>query len=355
MRNTLAYRPIPRLVLILGFAWCAAALPSARADVRDDAGLFKPETVKNADQIMEQIKKKHGKELVVETFQKPPAGSEVGPEGSAARSKFFKTWAIERAKDLRVNGIYVLISKSPGHVQVEVGNETNAHGDFTENNRDHLSALLLKDFREKKFDEGLLAGTQYVQATLDEQMPAPTGRSNKGKGSAPGVPGTHKAPEKPLGGMGLGGSLMGMVCVGLVVILVIWLVIGLFRSMSRGASGGMGGAPGYGAGGGGMGGGGGYGGGGGGGFMTSLIGGMFGAAAGNWMYDRFFRDQGSMGGGNYGAPDGGYSDSGGNIPEPPDTDYTSSSGGDFGDGGGDQGGGDLGRALSHGGGQALRT
>ena len=36
----------------------------------------------------------------------------------------------------------------------------------------------------------------------------------------------------------------------------------------------------------------GYGGGGGGGFFSSLVGGMFGAAAGNWMYDSFFRGEG---------------------------------------------------------------
>jgi hypothetical protein len=72
--------------------------------------------------------------------------------------------------------------------------------------------------------------------------------------------------------------------------------------------------------------------------MSGLLGGMFGAAAGNWIYDSFFRGGHSSGWGGSQA----YGDSPGSAPEPRDTDYTGT-GGDFGDaGGGGAGGGDFG-------------
>lgn len=113
--------------------------------------------------------------------------------------------------------------------------------------------------------------------------------------------------------------------------------------------------PGYGAGAPGYGPGGGYGpppsGGGGGGFLSGMLGGMFGAAAGNWVYDSFARRPqggpgGMMGGGAYGGEPrhyenrpvppsstsptgGGYSSTGGDFAEPSDG-RVESSGGDFG-------------------------
>ena len=85
--------------------------------------------------------------------------------------------------------------------------------------------------------------------------------------------------------------------------------------------------------------------GGGGGFFQNMMGSMFGAAAGMWMYDNFFGSHSSAS--TFGSDptdtshsDGGFSGT--------DTDYTSS-GGSFGDdsgggfdGGGDSGGGDIG-------------
>ena len=76
---------------------------------------------------------------------------------------------------------------------------------------------------------------------------------------------------------------MEWLCPILIVVAIAWIVIGLIRSFTGAGRGGP--APGSYAGGGyGGGPGDGGGGGGGGGFMSSLVGGMFGAAAGNWMY-----------------------------------------------------------------------
>ena len=89
--------------------------------------------------------------------------------------------------------------------------------------------------------------------------------------------------------------------------------------------------------------------GGGGGFLSSLVGGMFGAAAGMWMYDQFFSNHGSnsaygsdrndVSGGDSGftGQDSDYNSSGGDF----GGSDSGSSGGDWG-GGGDSGGGDSG-------------
>src|SRR5207248_4029772 len=114
---------------------------------------------------------------------------------------------------------------------------------------------------------------------------------------------------------------VGWVCHAVVGLLVVWLIIGIIRGVSNR------GAPGYGYGGGG----GGYGGGGGGGggFCSSLLGGMFGAAAGMWMYSHFFGgstptahggDSGAGAAGG-GAAGGDYGNDAGNVGDVGGGDY----------------------------------
>ncbi|HEV8060576.1 MAG TPA: TPM domain-containing protein, partial [Gemmataceae bacterium] len=205
------------IACLLAFAWCAGAAQPALADVRDKAELFKPETVSKADQIISQIEAKHKKEVIVETFASVPPGKEdeAKSKDDTVRNTFFQEWAVDRAQALNVNGIYILITKSPGHVQVEVGKNT-AIRDFTRTERDHLRGLLVKAFGEKHFDAGLLEGVQYVQQTMDAQMPAAGVRRGVGQTPAPAAPGNHKAASTEE--LGLGGKLMGMICIGLVAV-----------------------------------------------------------------------------------------------------------------------------------------
>ena len=108
------------------------------------------------------------------------------------------------------------------------------------------------------------------------------------------------------------------------IVLLIWvgfsLIRSLFRAMSGGGAVGSMGQPA-----------------GGGGFFQNMLGSMFGAAAGMWMYDQFLGSHTSSAFGaeptDHSPGDSGFSGT--------DTDYTSS-GGDFGGGGGDSGGGDFG-------------
>jgi uncharacterized membrane protein YgcG len=124
------------------------------------------------------------------------------------------------------------------------------------------------------------AGLEALVATVKQSMPTTT-------------PAAGKAPVEADNNMM--GTLLG---IGAIVIGV-WFLMALFRAMSGGTGGG---------------------------FMSSLLGGLFGAAAGMMLYNALFSGHNTWSG-------GGDADSGG---------YDGSGGGDWGGGGGDFGGGDFG-------------
>ena len=285
----------------------APAIAALTAEVRDNAGLFKPETVKEADSIIRAIKHDHGQDLLIETYSGIPADKMAEyakvKDDKEKHKQFFAEWARARFKAAEVNGVYILITKEPGHLQIEVGNLTAAKA-FRMENRDHLEELMLKEFKAKEYDKGLLEGVEYVRKAMDENLKG----VKKGERPVPGVvpPGESPGPtpvERP--SLFSGGNWLGLLCIGLAVAAVIWVVFAVVRALSAGrggnAPGGYGG-PAYG---------GGYGGGGGG-FMTGMLGGLFGAAAGSWLYDRFFHGGGTPTGGY----DGGTTPAAGSCPGP---------------------------------------
>ena len=73
------------------------------------------------------------------------------------------------ARQGKVNGVYVLVCRDPAHLQVEVGNETQKKA-FTLKDRDKLAQILLKQFREKKFDEGLAEAVKFFESTLKSNL-----------------------------------------------------------------------------------------------------------------------------------------------------------------------------------------
>jgi uncharacterized protein len=261
-------------------AWLSTA-GAVSAAINDEGEFFTDAAKKEADAKIAALHKKYKHDVKIETFKEIPADrkKEWNPNASKEeKEKFFNAWAVARARDLEVTGIYILISRQPGHVEVEVGKWEEKTG-FSSTERKKLTDILVTRFKEKEYDKGLLEAVEYV----DERYAAHFGKEHSATHSS-----SNSSSEAPAsGGMGIVGSVLGLICLAVVVILGIWLVIALIRAFSGGG--------GYGAYGGGYGGGyGGYGGGygGGGGFFPSLLGGMFGAAAGSWMYDSWFRGSG---------------------------------------------------------------
>jgi hypothetical protein len=325
------------------------AIPAQSADLSDDAGFFSRRALDKANSELATLKREYGKDVRIETFDAIPAGKsdEVAKMDRSERARFFDKWARDRATAERVKGIYILICRHPGHVQIEVDRQTRNQG-FGDSERDKVRDILLAGFKHKDYDKALLDSVDSIRDTLKKKL-----RPHAEAVGSPGAP--HQRVEKydgeagnrpPARGMGW----LGWIIVALVVFLGIRLISALFTGLTGagrpGSYGGGGYGPGYGGGGGGM--------------MSSMMGGLFGAVAGNWLYNSFFGPTANAGQpGGIGAGETGernvdsgagedFQGSGGDFDDRGDA----SGGGDGGgsDGGGDFGGGDVGGGGDFGGG-----
>lgn len=252
-------------------------------NIRDQAKFFSDDAEAKAAVAISKIKAEHGLDVVVETFEKPPSGKELAAGSNPkARKAFFAHWAEERARTEKVKGVYVLICREPAHLKIATHGPTTAKTLATKD-RDLVAENFLSHFKKGDFDVGLLTSLAKIDYRL---------ASNKGSEREPSESSTASAASQ--------WSLPGSSTVWTWVIVAGVVVIGfLIVRMIMGALAG----------------------GGGGGFLTSLLGGLFGAAAGMWLYDSFFGNNGS---------------SPADPAQDPSQDDYSSVGGDF--GGGESGG-----------------
>jgi hypothetical protein len=373
------------IVLALLALFVGAAPRNAVAldpQVRDDAGFFSPSAIRQANDIIRQIKTVHNKDFMIETYPGIPPEMQ-GQYSDQNKDQFFQEWNTRRAQQLGVNGVYVLITKEPGHVEVGVGKETRQRA-FTLADRDRVRDILLRAFRAKQFDQGLLSAVTAAKEAFDRNMAATgaggglSGSSAGGgasggagggglpdSGSARSLPGPQSnvppanAPTNvPIRRSATScGALGGCLPILLIVIGII-VVVSIFRRMRRGGggyggSGGGGPAPGapyppqggygYGPG---------YGGGGGG-FGRGLLGGLLGGWLGGWAQDHWSRSGTAQGAPLPPADSGGFNEpasptfpsdqghgfesSGGDFGGPADaagsSDFGGGGGGDFGGGG----------------------
>lgn len=317
------------LLAVLGLIWAGWGVGAANANggVQDPAKLFSPDAVRRADDQIQKLRREHKKEIFIETLESLPSPEKGGPDLSnkQATSKWVNEFALGRAKAQSVNGVYFLLIKNPGKFQFEIGNKT-LQKEFTLSDRDEAIRKIQPLLKENKMDEvletlvGFVAGKMAQHQTVAKKAVTPT------------QPVNHLVPENKEAN-----SWAGYLCLGALVLGGIVLVMGLMRGLMGGGGGGMAGGPGMAPG---------YGGGG---FLSNMLGGMFGAAAGMWMYDNFFGHGGSRA---WGSGSEGQSSGGGDFGDSTsgqDTDYSgsggdwsggdTSGGGDWGSGGGDWGGG----------------
>lgn len=360
-----AYLPTrPRSVVALCLALLVMEGSALAAEVRDDARFFGAEAVSKANARIAEFAK-NGPELHIETLERlPEKAGNVSRMSKDERDRFFEKWARNRANAEKIHGIYVVITRDPGHVQVEAGQTARKAG-FGDAELRRLRDILLDGFRHKEYDRALQEGVDFVASTKRTEqrpnaetapyLPGPREATDRGaadRGAA--APAPRPVPhERPPQATGMG--WIGWIILIVVVLVGIRLLGALFRAFSGGgppAGGGYGPGPGYG--------GPGYGGpgSGGGGMAGGLMSGLFGAFAGNWLYHSMFgnsahaqeppayreHDRGEAGSVDRGN-DEDYRGAGG------DFGGGDSGGGDFGnDGGGDPGGGDFGGGDFGGGG-----
>jgi uncharacterized membrane protein YgcG len=156
-------------LLALAVALVLAARASAVApEIRDEGKFFSPEAVKKANDQIREIYRKYDKDVLIETFASVPADQveKVKEMTAKERTDYFRKQALERVKERAVNGIYLLITKEPKHLYLDI--TPKARSVFDREFYDHLREGLFANFRENRFDEGLAGTLKAIQERLEK-------------------------------------------------------------------------------------------------------------------------------------------------------------------------------------------
>jgi uncharacterized membrane protein YgcG len=150
---------------------CVGVARAGSHGIHDDAKFFSDDARNRASEAIDDISQQHHRDLLIDTVATIP-NDKLSDFEAEGKQKFFPQWATERARQQKVNGVYILICKDPAHLEVAVGNNTEGQL-FTIADRNELAQLLLKRFRDKQFDEGLVEAAQFVQQKMKAHAAEP--------------------------------------------------------------------------------------------------------------------------------------------------------------------------------------
>ncbi len=119
------------LLIALSFSTLFPATQLARADnappgtaeVHDQAAMFDAQTIEQVNGIIQEIKQKFGKDLGVLTVSAIPE-RDLPRLQAEGKETFYENWVRHEARDAHTNGVFILIVKNPGRLQIGVGNMT---------------------------------------------------------------------------------------------------------------------------------------------------------------------------------------------------------------------------------------
>lgn len=331
---------------ILGAVIALAPMLVHAADIADGGGFFSSEAIAKANQSIRDLEQKSGYEIRIETYATTPNGNAeaVSKMEPKQREVFFSNWIHDRAEATKSRGLLVLICKEPSHLRIWAGTPIQRAG-FGAAQGKVIRETLLSGFKAKDYDVALSNTVTELESTFKSlnrtnSKAAPATGSSKhlnpiGAPSRVNNEPVHRAPtpaprQSPWGGLIV---VLMLVIGGIFVMSLIGRLFGGGRSYGPSGSG----QGGYGYGGGG--------------FMSGLTGGIFGAMAGNWLYDQFSGHHASAGethssndfSNRDDSSNGGWFDSGSGSSDSGFSGGTDFGGGDFGGGGGGDvgGGGDF--------------
>ncbi|HET6251678.1 MAG TPA: TPM domain-containing protein [Tepidisphaeraceae bacterium] len=343
---------LPMILALIGMSVMAAPAQAKSYGIDDGGHFFSADAVDRAERIINDIHRNEKHDVLVVTFASIPADRQEEFKFQD-KQKFYDDWAEEIRKQNSVDGIVMLLVKSPGHLVIGVGNKTQENS-FTLDDRDELTQKMLPLLGRNQYDDALVDAMNFIKARMR--------RTGANASAAPGpgstaTPGSTNYPSSPIVTRSTGIPPMGWLCAGIAILGVVFIIMSVINRNRNYGGGGYGAPPpgGYPPGySGGYPQGGGYygGGGGGGGFGRGLLGGLLGGALGAWGYERFNQGSGAP---NYNPPPSGGGGNFGNTPDQSDTSL-SSTGGDFGSSNdpgpsdSSSGGGDFGSSSDSGGG-----
>jgi hypothetical protein len=162
---------------LLGLALAGLLQPSASAagtrGVQDGGGLFpKPDVVADINRQIEEIYQRYGLELCIETYAAVPA-NRAAELKQLGESKFFRMWAEERALVAGADGLYILVSNSPRHVEVVA--ETDAQSAFDKRARDKVRKALVH-----KLDRNRAEALQDAVAAVRDHLESKAQAAKRG-------------------------------------------------------------------------------------------------------------------------------------------------------------------------------
>jgi uncharacterized membrane protein YgcG len=145
-----------------------ALVQAAEPKVNDQAEFFSKSAVEQATRKIQEINRRFKVEVVIETFPAIPDSmkAKYKPE---EKKQFFRHWAETRAADAGVKGIYVLICKNPGHLQVAPDQAIRKKA-FTLEQRDSLVKSAVKSLGQKQYDAALSEMVETVASTLQTNL-----------------------------------------------------------------------------------------------------------------------------------------------------------------------------------------
>src|SRR5262249_33824977 len=113
--------PYMRSVWVVAALVClvtARLAGAAPPEVKDDAGFFSAAAVSEANAGIRAIKQAYKKDLHIETFRALPAN--LAEQFKKDKSKAFLGWAQGQAAKNKIDGVYVLVTKEPAHLEILV-------------------------------------------------------------------------------------------------------------------------------------------------------------------------------------------------------------------------------------------
>jgi hypothetical protein len=163
------------LTLSLVLAQAAGGAPQ----VQDTAGFFAPATIKKANAVIAEVKKRYKKDVFVESIKEIPADwkGKYNPEKKEA---FFLKLLNSRAEKKKLDGVYVLICKRPLWLQLGADRTTEKLA-FPKAMQKRLLGVVSEKFGKQEYDEGLLELLALIESAFAEVRER--GTSQEGSGS----------------------------------------------------------------------------------------------------------------------------------------------------------------------------